>query len=90
MKALLAIPFVEVGELLGNVWCVIKLLAGSRKAILVALASTLSLLVVAIPELEPYRQVVYDRVDVFLGILVVILGLIDVIKANAANQGTAG
>lgn len=90
MKALLAKPFVEVGELLGNVWCVLKLLAGSRKAILVALASILSLLVVAVPELQQYQTAVYERVDVFLGILVVILGLVEAIEANAKNGGTAG
>jgi cytochrome c biogenesis factor len=90
MKALLAKPFVEVGEVLANIWGTLKLLAGSRKAILTAIAAVLALAVTAMPELAQYQEVVYNRVDVLLGILVILIGLIDAIEANRKEAGTAG
>ena len=86
MKKILA----EIGEFLAGFWFVMKELAFSRKAVLVALASTLSLLVVAIPELAKYQDVVYTKVDVFLSLLVVAITLIDTIEAKNSGTGGAG
>jgi hypothetical protein len=84
MKKLLS----EVGEFWAGLWFVLKELAYSRKAVLVALASALSLLVVAIPDLAKYQDVVYTKIDVFLGLLVILIGLIDTFEAKSA--GTVG
>ena len=90
MKKALKAPFVEAKEFFDNVWATIKLLAESRKAILTAIAAILSLAVTAIPELQAYQDVVYNRVDVVLGILVILIGLIDAIEANKKTPGSAG
>lgn len=80
----------ELKEFAGNVWGVLKELAGSRRAVLAALGSALSLLVVAVPELAKYQDAVYTKVDVFLGLLVILFGLVDAIEARNAGVGSAG
>jgi hypothetical protein len=77
----------EVGEFLLGFWFVLKELAFSRKAVLVALASALSLLVVAVPDLAKFQDVIYTKVDVFLGLLVILIGLIDTFEAKNSAAG---
>lgn len=80
----------EVKEFFGGFWFVMKELAYSRKALLVALASALSLLVVAVPDLAKYQEVIYTKVDVFLGLLVILIGLVDTFEAKNAGNSAAG
>lgn len=75
----------ELKAFFDALWSTAKELADSKKAILTALASILTLLVTAYPELAKYQDVVYTKVDVALGILVVLFGLIDAIKAAKTN-----
>ena len=55
-------------------------LASSRKAVLVAVASGLAVWVAVDPAAAAYQDVVYNKVDVFLGLLATLIALEDGLK----------
>ena len=81
----------ELGGVLLALLSTLRELADSKKAILTALIGISALLVTAYPALSQYKDVVITQVDVWLGVLVLLFGLIDGIKAaKTTPPGTAG